>query len=113
MRIIGILCAAAVLGSSTTAWSQKAYCDKKVCKAWAGPGWYVLYGGYFSKKMLKGGPFQDQESCKVEAAQLTKKNPEMVSTPIAGSNAHEVVGEFFCLIIDSGEKAAEEYMNPS
>lgn len=112
MRIIPIFCAAALLGSSTAAWSQKAYCDKKVCKAWNGPGWYVLYGDYFSKKMLKSGPFQDQVRCKAEAAQLAKRNPEMVSTRIGGSNVHEVVGEFFCLIIDSGEKAAEEYMNP-
>lgn len=112
MRIVRILCAIALLGSSTAAWSQKSYCDKKVCKAWAGPGWYVLYGGYFSKKMIKAGPFQDQETCKVEAANLTKKNPDMVSRPIAG-NVQEVVGEFFCLIINSGEKAAEEYMSPS
>lgn len=109
---IPIFCAATLLTLSTAAWSQKSYCDKKVCKAWTGSGWYVVYGSYLSKKQLKGGPFQDQESCKVEAAQLAKKNPEMVSAPIGGSNANEVIGEFYCLIIDSGEKAAEEYMNP-
>lgn len=112
MRIIPIVCAVALLGSSTAAWSQKAYCDKKTCKAWTGPGCYVLYGDYFSKKMLKSGPFQDQASCKVEASKLAKKNSEMVSTPIADGNVQEVGSEFFCLIIDSGAKAAEEYMNP-
>ena len=112
MRIARILCAIALLASSTAAWPQPAYCDKALCKAWTGPGWYVLYGDYFSKKMLKAGPFPDQASCKVKAAQLAKKNPDMASSPIAGSNLEEVAGEFFCLLLESGEKAAEDYMKP-
>jgi hypothetical protein len=36
----------------------------------------------------------------------------MVSIPIPGSNVAEVVGEFFCLLIESGEKAANDYMTP-
>jgi len=103
---------AALILWSTAAWPQPAYCDKAQCKAWTGPGWYVLYGGYFGKKMLKAGPFADQESCKVESARLTKKNPEMVSSQIGGSNVAEVVGEFFCSLIESSE-AAKDHMIPA
>jgi hypothetical protein len=63
--------------------------------------------------MLKAGPFPDQASCMVEAAQLARKNPEMVSNRTPGSNVEEVVGEFFCLLVQSGEKAAQDYMIPA
>jgi len=49
----------------------------------------------------------------VEAAQLARKNPEMVSNRTPGSNVEEVVGEFFCLLVQSGEKAAQDYMIPA
>ena len=95
---------AALILWSTAAWAQPAYCDKAQCKSWSGPGWYVVYGGFFSNKMLKAGPLADQDSCKAEAAQLTKKNPDMVSS--------QTGTEFFCLLVESGEKAAKDYMTP-
>ena len=95
---------AALILWSTAATAQPAYCDKAQCKAWSGPGWYVVYGGYLSNKMLKSGPLADQDTCKAEAARLTKKNPDMVSS--------QTGMEFFCLLVESGEKAAKDYMTP-
>ena len=105
MRIIPIASAAALLVSPTAAWSQPSYCDKAQCKAWTGPGWYVIYGGYFGPRMLKAGPFPDQASCKAEAARLTDKSPKPEGEVV------EVGPEYFCLIVGSGE-AAKEYMIP-
>lgn len=113
MQIVRVFCAIALLASATAAWPQKSYCDKAFCKSWTGPGWYVVYGGYIGNQMLTAGPLPDQAGCKVEAARLAKKNPEMVRSPIAGSNVEEVVGEFFCLLLESGEKAAKDYMTPA
>ena len=103
MRISRAVVAALILWS-TAASAQPSYCDKAQCKAWNGAGWYVLYGGYFGNKMLKAGPFADQDICKAEAARLTKKNPEMVSM--------ETGSEFFCLIVPTDE-AARDYMIPA
>ena len=113
MRLLRILCATALLASSTGAWAQPAYCDKTLCKAWTGPGWYVVYGGYFSKQMLKAGPLADQECCKAEAAKLARKSSATGPNPTPEGRVEVVEAEYFCLLLESGEKAARDYMIPA